>query len=78
MTETQLLKLKKEIDNSKEEVSQKKGQLTALLTQLKNDWGCDTVEKADKKLVSMKTEYQKMSDALEKGLEELEEKYEAL
>ena len=70
-----LLKLKKRIDEAKESVSQLKGQQTALMKQLKDEWRCGSVAAAEKKIQEMKEELTKMEKSIEKGLMELEERY---
>lgn len=75
MKEQDLLKLKQEIDEAKDNVNQLKGQQTALLKQLKEEWGCSTIEAAEKKIAKMKKEIEILNTSIETGLEELEEKY---
>lgn len=75
MTDQQLLKIKKEIEYAKENVSKLKGRLAALYEQLEQTWGCKTLEKAEKKLASIKSNWEKNSKELNELIEELEEKY---
>ena len=74
--EDKLLNLKAEIDSVKSTVSELKGQKTALMKQLKDDWGCITIDQAEKTLENMKIEIEKIENQIEKGTKELEEKYE--
>lgn len=74
ITEKELLKLKKEIDDAKTAVSEAKGHLSALMKQLKENWDCTTVEKADKKLATMKKELETMLEDIETSSDKLEEK----
>ena len=76
MDETGLLKLKKQIDEANASVSELKGQLSALLKQLKDDWKCNSVEDAEKLIVKMDKEIASLNNKIEEGMEELEEKYE--
>ena len=76
MTEQDLLKLKKEVDDAKQNVSELKGQQTALLKQLKDDWKCNSIEDAEKKLKTMNKEIDSLQQQIEKGIQEIEEKYE--
>jgi len=76
MDETGLLKLKKQIDEANASVSELKGQLSALLKQLKDDWKCNSVEDAERLIVKMDKEIVSLKNKIEKGMEELEEKYE--
>jgi chromosome segregation ATPase len=75
MTEQQLLTLKKEIDEAKTEVAELQGQYKALMKQLKDDWGCDSIEAAEKLLNKKDSELSKLATQIESGLKELEEKY---
>ena len=47
MTEQQLLDLKERVEDAKTQVAELNGQQTALMNQLKNDWGCKTIEEAN-------------------------------
>jgi len=76
MDETGLLKLKKQIDEANASVSELKGQLSALLKQLKDDWKCNSVEDAERLIAKMDKEIVSLKNKIEKGMEELEEKYE--
>ena len=76
LNEDKLLNLKAEIDSAKSTVSELKGQKTALMKQLKDDWSCTTIDQAEKTLENMKIEIEKIENQIEKGTKELEEKYE--
>ena len=76
MDEAGLLKLKKQIDEANASISELKGQLSALLKQLKDDWKCNSVEDAEKLIVKMDKEIASLNNKIEEGMEELEEKYE--
>jgi predicted nucleic acid-binding Zn-ribbon protein len=75
MTENELLSLKREIDDAKEKNLQLKGQLDALLQQLKDGFGCETVEQANKKVKSLEKQIGDLSNEIETGMQELEEKH---
>lgn len=75
MTESDLLKLKQQVDAAKQEVSELKGHQSALMKQLKDDWKCESVEDAEKKLKSIKQEIECLDESITKGIEEIEEKY---
>jgi hypothetical protein len=75
MTAQDLLKLKTEVETAKQTVSEKKGHQTALLNQLKTDWGCKSVEEAEKKLKSMNTEIDELDTKIEETIAEIETKY---
>ena len=75
LDEQDLLDLKKDIDEAKTKQSELVGQKNALMTQLKNDWGCKTVEEAQEKLKTMGEEIEDIEDKIEKGVTDLQEKY---
>ncbi len=75
MTEKQLLDLKEDVSEAKTKVSELTGQQTALTNQLKTDWNCKTIAEAAKKLKEMDTEIDSIDKKIEKGVQELEEKY---
>ena len=76
MTEKDLLKLKREIDEAKTSVADLNGQLTAMMKQLKKDWNCASVEDGEKLLKKMKKEIEGLEEQIETGVKEIEEKYE--
>ena len=75
MTEKQLFDLKKQVDTANSTVSELKGQQTALLKQLKDDWGCKTIDEAEQKLKTLNAEIDMIAEQIEKGTTELVEKY---
>ena len=75
MNEQELLDLKEKVDNAKTTVSEFKGQLTALMKQLKDDWDCSDIKMAEIKLKSMEVSITALEKKIEKGVEELEDKY---
>ena len=75
MNETQLLKLKQQIDNKKSQIAELKGHQSALMKQLKDDWKCNSVEEAEKLVNKMNQEISNFKAKIEEGTKELEEKY---
>ena len=75
LTEQQLLDLKDQVEEAKEKVSELKGQQTALNKQLLDDWGCKSIEEAETKLKTMGDQIDLLDKKIEKGVKELEEKY---
>ena len=75
LDEQDLLDLKNDIGESKTKKSELIGQKNALMNQLENEWGCKTVEEAQKKLKTMGTEIEGIEDKIEKGVADLQEKY---
>jgi chromosome segregation ATPase len=74
LDEQGLLDLKEKITEAKSTVSELKGHQTALTNQLKSDYGCKTIEEAEKKLKTMKSEITSLDEQIEEGIKELEEK----
>lgn len=75
MTEKDLLDLKEKITEAKNELAELKGQKTALMKQLKTQWASSSIEIAKKKLTKMEEEISELEASIEKGIEELDEKY---
>jgi len=73
--EQELLNLKAEIEESKTKVSELTGQKNALMKQLRDDWGCKTIEEAEAKLKKMKRELDQLDTQINEQTKELEEKY---
>jgi predicted nuclease with TOPRIM domain len=75
MTEQQLLDLKDQVEEAKTKVSELTGQKQALMNQLKTDWNCKTIEEANTKLKEMENSISVLEKKIERGVNELEEKY---
>ena len=73
-TEQELLKIKAAIDSARIKVSELTGQSNALLKQLE-EWGCKTIEEAERKLKEMETEVNNFESKIAEGVKNLEEKY---
>jgi len=73
--EKELLELKEQVDEAKTKTSELKGQKTAILTQLKNDFNCKNIKEAEAKLEQMETSIANIEKKIEKGVQELEKKY---
>jgi hypothetical protein len=76
MTEQELLRLKKKVEDTKQQKSQLEGQKVALMKQLKDDWKVKSLEEATAKMNSLAEEVEQLTKQIEKGSKELEEKYE--
>ena len=75
MTEKELLNLKKQIEEAKTKVAELEGTRKHLMKELKDDWSCNSVEEAEKKLNKMESDLDKLRTQIDKGIEELTEKY---
>ena len=76
MKEQDLLRLRKEIDRAKSEVSELKGQQKHLLKQLKDEWGCKDTEEAQKKLKNLVQQEKDLQEQINEALQEIEEEFE--
>ena len=75
MNELQLMQLKKDVDAAKTKTTELTGQKNALMKQLKDDWKCSDLDSAQKKLTKMDEELETLEGQIEKGIEELQTKY---
>lgn len=75
MKESDLLRLKEQIDEASKETAELNGELTARMKQLKQDWKCANVKEAKKLLVNLDKQILSLDKQIEKGLNELEEHY---
>lgn len=76
---SELKKLRKEIQDKEAERNQAQGALTAIETSWKDDHGLESqeeveahVEKLDKKIEKLKTQYDEKVEAVKEKLEEME------
>ncbi len=76
MNEQQLLELKEEINEAKTEVAELKGQKKSLLTQLKENWECTTIEVAQKKVKKMQSSIEDLQTQIDQETIELEKHFE--
>lgn len=75
MDEKELLDLKEDINEARDEVNRLEGRKDHLLSQLKEDWDCTSLKQAKAKLEKLKKETKKLSQQIKAGIEKLEEKY---
>ena len=73
MDKDDLLALKSKIEKSKTTVAELTGQQKSQMNQLKETFGCTTIEDAEEKLETMKKSISKLDTQIEEGLEKLEE-----
>lgn len=72
MTEKELLQLKEKIDNAKNESLKLEGQKEALLSQLKKEHNCDSLQAAKRKVTLLESEITKMEEEISEETEEVE------
>jgi len=75
ITEKELLAKKKEIERTKVELSELKGEEKALLKQLNEDWGINSLAEAKNKIITFEKEIKQLSEEIEEKTQELEETY---
>lgn len=75
MTEKDLLRLKKDIDEAKNTLAELTGQKVTLTKQLKENWDCSTIEEAETFLKQTQAEIEEIQEAIDSGISELEEIY---
>jgi len=71
-----LLQLKQDIDEAKLKAAGLEGQLKGHMKDLKDNWKCTTIAQAEKKVKDLEKEVLELSDKVDKGMAELEERYE--
>ena len=75
MTKQELLTLRQKIDEQKETVSRLKGKREALLDELQKDFGCTTIEEANKLYERKQKELKKKEDELKKKITLFKKKF---
>lgn len=75
MTEKELLRVKKQIEDAKQKTSELKGEQTSLLKRLKVEWDCGSVEEAIDKLEELKQKALKIKKQIETKTNALIETY---
>jgi DNA-binding FrmR family transcriptional regulator len=71
-----LLELKAEIDKAKIRAAELHGRHDGLMKQLNDDWACKDIAQAEKKVKAMEEDIASLSEKIEKGVAEIESKYE--
>lgn len=73
--EDKLLELKQKIDTAKTTKAELSGQRKSMMTQMKETWGCKTLEEADAKLEKMNKEIKDLDEEIKTRSTEIEQKY---
>jgi len=71
----QLMEMKQQIEEKKNERILTEGRLEQLNKELLDDWGCENLEQAEKKLEKMQTQLAKSEIRFDKNKKALEENY---
>jgi hypothetical protein len=74
-TKEQLLAMKNQIEAAKTKEAEKKGSLHYQLIQLKEQYGCNTIQEAQKMLDELDAKSRSLQQQFDKGVQELEKKY---
>ena len=75
MNEKDLLRVKEEIDSAKTELAELSGEKKHLMQELKDNWGCETLEEGQKLLIKMEEDIDKLDQEIKQGLVEIEREY---
>jgi hypothetical protein len=75
MEKEDLMDLKIQIDQAKEKVSELKGKRQYLLSELKEQWGCSTIEEAKEKIEMLVVKIEKLEQTIQSGMKKLDEYY---
>jgi hypothetical protein len=75
ITEDQYRRLKRAVDDARTEADRARGARDQLLSRLKEEFNCESLEGAKKMLEGLKAKKSKLQTAFEKAMEEYEEKW---
>ncbi len=70
------MRLKKDVETAQQRADRSQGALDQLMKTLKEDYGCETLKEAKKKLKSLQKQEEEVREAFETAVEEFEEKWE--
>lgn len=71
-TTKKFLELKEQVEAAQQKADKAEGALEEVLKQLKRDFGCATIEAAQKKLKQLNKEKEKLEEEFNAGLEQYE------
>jgi len=75
MNHQELLEIKENIEKSKTEVTSLEGQKINQMKTLKSEHGCNSIQAAEKKIKTWKTEIEEIDTLIETKNDELQSKY---
>lgn len=75
MEKSELIKLKQNIDDARQEASEIKGQLKQLYASLEEEFECKTIEEAKQKEQEIQYKIEKLNKKIEEAVEQIEENY---
>lgn len=70
-----IIDLKKEIAKNEKLLALKEGEKIQLLKQLKESFGCSTIEEAEKKIEEIRMSTAKLEASIKENIQKVEEKY---
>lgn len=70
-----LMRMKEKMEKAKTEKAQVEGRLQAVMERMEKDFGCKTVEEAEKRLSQLSKEADVLQSSLQAKVTELKEKY---
>ena len=70
-----LLKIKEKIEKSKTRLSELKGQKTSMMETLEQEFGCKTLEAAEKKVSTISSQIDTLKEDIAEKTAELQEQY---
>jgi hypothetical protein len=76
MKEEEYKKLKREVETAKAEAERAAGAKQQLLAQLKQEWGCGSIEEAENKLAALRKKRVEAEAEFERLLQDYKAKYE--
>jgi type VI protein secretion system component VasK len=75
-TERELLRMKEQVDRAKTQVSELTGHHQYLMTQLKEEYGCSSIQQGNKKVQRLEEELATLDEQLEEGVVRLRQEME--
>jgi len=75
MNEEQLIELKNKVEKAKLELAELKGSKKHLTKRSEDDWNCNSLTQANKKLQEFNNSITKLDKQIDEGIKELEEEY---
>jgi predicted transcriptional regulator len=76
MKESELLELKQEFPQIRQEASELKGENKSILKQIKNEWGCKSIKEVKALVKKLEKENTTIERDIKEGLEELDKYFE--
>ena len=75
LSEELFREVKEKVEKAKQEYERAKGAIKQLMTELKEEYGCETEEEAEELFAKLKKELKELEAELEKMIQEYQEKW---